>query len=70
MYEKAQISKVKKDLPMQLPAKSVWFQSSILCTDTKITSVAPRCSLIKFCPGHADQNNKCSTAVITDTVLS
>ena len=29
MYRKAQISR-SKDLPMQLPATSVWFQSSIL----------------------------------------
>ena len=42
----------------------------VIIISTVITYVIPRCSLIKFCPvRHADQNNRCNTAV-TDTVLS
>ena len=61
--KKAQISR-SKDLPMQLPATSVWFQSSILWHGNQNnTCVIPQ-SLIQFYPESGIQINKCTTVNI------
>ena len=61
MYKKAQISR-SKDLPMQLPATSVWSKFDP-GHGTKITNVIPQL-LIQFYPESGIQNNKCNTVNI------